>query len=239
MKKSQIIFLLIALILVGCKEVVEEAPVDIPVYKFNYSPAVKLILPAIYTCAAEFPDVIFRPEQNYYAVDALSFQLGEPEMLPNVLIALAYDEIVLITHPSNPITEWDDFRIVNIMNGRIDNWDYLGWDGEVQIWLPSPEDEVYDLFDLNVLDGNPIAISTNYASSHQLIVETVSDDIYAVGVVPASFTNSGVQTHSLNIRVPVLALFNSELDQVQNDFLACMQNQAAQSDLEKSYEILP
>lgn len=238
MKKLILLIPLILLLFTGCLSVDEE-PADIPVYEFYYSPAVRPILPAIYACAAEFPDVIFAPHENYYQVSGLSIRLGEPEILPTFSIPLAYDEIVLITNPANPITGWTDFRIINIMNGRIDNWDYLDWEGEVEIWLPGDDDEVRYFFNTHILDDNPVSLSALVENEHQAILDAVAENPYAVGILPASFTDSNVSSYSLNIRVPVLALYDTELDQVQGDFLLCLQGEIGQNELEGIYEVLP
>ncbi len=238
MKKLLLFIPLILILLAGCQQAADE-PVEIPVYEFNYSPAVRPILPAIYACAAEFPDVIFAPQENYLGGSGLSIQLGEPEILPTFSLPLAYDEIVLITNPANPLTDWTDFSIINIMNGRIDNWDYLGWEGEVELWLPSDDDEVRYFFNMHILDDNPVSLSAFYSNDHRDILDAVAENPYAVGVLPASFTDSSVSTHSVNIRVPVLALYDTELDQVQNDFLLCLQGEIGQNELEGIYEVLP
>jgi len=238
MKKILLLVPLILILLTGCQPV-EDDPADIPVYEFNYSPAVRPILPAIYACATEFPDVIFAPQENYYQGSGLSIRLGEPEIMSTFSIPLAYDEIVLITNPANPVTGWTDFRIINIMNGRIDNWNYLGWEGEVEIWLPGDDDEVRYLFNMHLLDDNPVSLLAFLANEHRNILDAVAGNPFAVGILPASFTDNSISVHSLNIRVPVLALYDTELDQVQTDFLLCLQGEIGQNELKGIYEVLP
>ena len=239
MKKYQLLILALFFLLAGCKEVAEEEPVEFPVYSFTYSPAVKQILPGIYACAAEFPDVIFSPKENYYSGEGLSIRLGEPKLLPEYVYALAYDELVLVTHPQNPVTEWTDFRIINILNGRINNWDYLGGSGDIEIWLPAEDDETRYLLDLHILDNNPVtpAAHTNF-DLHE-IYEIISNTPLAISFLPASFLGEGVSINSLGISLPVLALSDSELDQVQQDFLACLQGETGQNELQEIYELLP
>jgi len=237
MKKTIILFLLILIFLTGCKTV-EEETVEFPVYEIYFSPAVRPVLPAIYACAAEFPNVIFSPKENYYQAGILSIQLGEPETLPKFSALIGYDEIVLATHPTNPITSWTNFRIINIMNGRIDNWDYLGWDGEVSLWLPTENNETFYLFDLHVLKDNPIVLTANLRENLIDISNAVADDPTSIGVIPASFANSAILVHSLDIHIPILALFDGELDEIQQSFLLCLQGDIGQTEIAKSYEPL-
>ena len=239
MKKSIVFVLIILFLLAGCKTVVEEAPVEIPVYFINYSPAVKPVLPAIYTCAAEFPNAIFSPKENYYQGDGLNIQLGEPEVLPENIVPLAYDDIMLVTHSTNPITEWTDFRIINLINGRIDDWDYLGWTGEVEVWFPAEEDEIYSLIDLHILDGNPVGITVSMTSDLQEIYNAVSNNPGAISFLPASILDNKLSLNAIGLRLPVLVLYTSEIDQTQQDFLICLQGETGQTELSKSYEVLP
>ncbi len=241
MKKIIILFFISILFLAGC-QVEPEAPIEPPVYFINYSPAAKPVLPALYACAAEFPDVIFSPKEKYYsALDStgnLFILLGEPEILPAFSAPLVYDEVILVTNPANPITEWSDFRLINLVNGRIDNWDYLSWEGEVDLWLPVSQDEVSFLFNLHVLDGNPISQTVNLTSDHQEIVEAVIADPKAMGIVPTSFAVGDLTAHSLNIRIPLLAVLDSEPDEIQQEFLVCLQGEIGQAELSSSYEVL-
>ena len=243
MKKLTVLFLISLILLTGCQAKPEDTPVDIPVYIINYSPAVKSILPALYACAAEFPDAIFSPTEAYYSTsdssDTLSINLGEPELLPVFSAPLAYDEIILVTNPKNPTTDWTDFNLINLINGRIDNWQYLGWAGEVVLWLPAQQDEVHYLFNQFFLDDNPISPSANLTSSYQEIINSITSIRKSIGIIPASFADGNITAHSLNIRIPLLALLDSEPDEVQHDFLLCLQGEIGQSEIDIFYETLP
>lgn len=242
MKKYFLLLLIGVLLLTGCKTE-PEVEVEIPVYKINYSPASKAILPAIYACAAELPEAIFNPTESYIEDSDLSKEffvhLGEPDTLPSFSAPLAYDEILLITYQNNPVTEWNDFKIINVMNGRIDSWEYFGSSGDIELWLPPEQDEVRDIFNQNILEDNPVTFTAKINSDFREIVNKVNSNPFALGLIPASFSVSNLNSISLGIQVPLLALLDKNPDEIQQRFIGCLQGETGQSELEKSYDPLP
>ncbi|MEK6256122.1 MAG: hypothetical protein N2C13_02250, partial [Chloroflexota bacterium] len=104
---SRSLLLLIFVTFAACSPFKPDEPIPVlQVLDIAITPALRPLTSALQTCAAEQEDVILNivetPTASLAAAGAaLYIRLGEPQKLPVFMAALAWEEIVVVVHPSN------------------------------------------------------------------------------------------------------------------------------------------
>ena len=205
------------------------------------TPALSPLRDALRICGQSYPDtVLFVNETPTGALDLdeadLSFRLGEPEELPVFSAPIAWEEIVVVVHPSNSITALSNAQLQAIFGGRVKTWEEGSGSGEeIHIWIGIEGDEVRQIFDDQVLRNFPITPTAKLAPSPQAMLEEISADPGAVGYLPRAWLTTDVRSISTNVRHPVLAISSKEPQGATRTLLFCLQSEAIQQILGTRY----
>lgn len=239
-RRLSVIFAGLAL-LVGCQapELLPD-PTDYPqVVVVQFTPGLRVITPVLEACAVEDTDLaLFFEETPKPALDLeasgdeplkLALALGEPPAQAYAA-ALADVPIVVITHPSNPVSNLSAAELKALFSGQIQNWTEIGGDNlTVTPWVLTPADESRQLFEKEILGETKISGQARLAADPTWMLAEVSVDPGAVGYLPATWLNESVQVIKLEpslakaLRLPLLALADSEPQSAARRLLVCLQ----------------
>lgn len=213
---------------------------DAVIYTIAITPAVTPLWPALQTCDLEVDGAYFFIEALFYpeaigSEAVLVFRLGEPEILPGFSAPVAYEDLLLVTHKSNPSSDLTRQQLRSIFTGRVHDWSDLGWHDPIQVWMYYDGDDSRQLLEGNILGGIPITPNALLAPSPEQIIEVVADDPASISVIPAAFAANAIQTTNLDIQAPILALADEEPEGAVRELLVCLQGEVGQDALAEIY----
>jgi hypothetical protein len=241
-KRTLSILMTTAILMTACTttESSSNSAEDANIYIIAITPALTPLWPALQTCDLAVPDAYFFIEVLFYpeAVDSdavLVFRLGEPEELPAFSAPIAYEDLLLVTHKSNPTADLTRQQLRGIFTGRLHNWTDFDWHDPIQVWMYYDGDDSRQLLEENILLGIPLTPNALLAPGPQEIIESVADDPASISVIPAAFATNNVQTADLGIQAPILALANEEPEGAVRDLLVCLQGEIGQAALAEIY----
>lgn len=102
---------------------------------------------------------------------------------------LAQDRVVVIVHPSNPITSLSMAQVKGIFKGEINRWDKLfeagsgGLHGAIKVYAPSDKTEIYQVFKKHVLAGENVVSKEELANECFQVRDKVANDPASIGFV--------------------------------------------------------
>jgi len=224
------------------------------------TPAVSAWEGVFSSCAAGLPGVglvtdEYPPDRIGQSGSDIRLSAGNIPGLPGaVSFALGQDEITVIAHSANPVTDLDFQSLFDLFSGKIKTWDTLasasGQKGlaslPVQIWSYPDGDEVRKFFDQAVdpdLQGpssNANSLIVYTAPDPQAMITAVGQNPGAIGYVlksslvnssqaslvhPVSLDAAASPTLAVNIRAELKAQPQGALQQL----LLCVQAKKAYS----------
>lgn len=121
---------------------------------------------------------------------------------------IAYDGLLVVTHPDNPIKAMAEKDIANIFSGKIANWgDFGHTDAPINVYLREADSNSYDLLQQVLLDPHRSELSAEVTilGSDAEIAEAVRNDPNGIGLT--SFVHrAGINTLEIEgvcgIRIP-------------------------------------
>jgi hypothetical protein len=240
MRKGALLILVV--LLAGCAP--PAPPTSPPTrqpFPVEITPALAPIGDALQICTTALPDSALIVEQ--VPADALDlegaglvFRLGEPAEMPAFAAVLAWEEVVLVLHPDNPIDALTREQIKNLFGGRVRSWAELGGnDLEVQVWAEAEGSETRTAFDGQVMEGSPLGPQVHLAPDPAAVLSAVRAGRGAVGYLPRAWLTQDVKAIDLEISLPVLALADAEPQGPARDLLFCLQGEAIQQLLGNRY----
>ncbi|MEI4770291.1 phosphate ABC transporter substrate-binding protein [Psychrobacillus sp. FJAT-51614] len=115
-------------------------------------------------------------------------------------VVIAYDGIVVVTHPSNKVKDLTIEQIKQIFTGEVTNWNELGGD-DMEIVVVSREDGSgsRDAFQ-EIVDysSGELVRSSIIASGNGNIKTTVSNNKHAVGFISFEYIDESISTIDIN-----------------------------------------
>ena len=191
----------------------------------QYSAAAQPWLSAVFDCAEKTPIFADQRAVQYFdpPVD-IAIRLGEPEQLRTPAFEIGIEEIVVIVHPQNPVTEIGVTEVRELFTGRIRKWSQLGGpDTSVRVWLYASSEDIQQIFEAAVMQGGTVTSLAQLATNPDEVYQAIADDVDAIGILPRSWKAENVQEVYVAATVPVLAIIPSEEQGVTADLLACLQ----------------
>jgi hypothetical protein len=241
-KRKLPILVTIAVFLAACttSEASSNLVEDAEVYTIAITPAVAPLWPVLQTCDLAVPEAHFFIEVLFYpeAMEsdaALVFRLGEPAVFPDFSAPIAYEDLLLVTHKSNPTADLTRQQLRSTFTGRVHNWTDLGWHDPIQVWMYYDGDDSRQVLEQSILEGIPLTPNALLAPGPEEILESVADDPASISVIPAAFATKDVQTTELDIQAPILALADEEPEGAVRDLLVCLQGEVGQEALAEIY----
>ena len=240
MKKYLIMIL--AILLAGCaaQPTLAVAPTRQP-FHIAITPALSPISDALQICTTALPDSALVVDQvpanaQNFEDTALVFRLGEPAQSTAFAAPLAWERIVLVLHPDNPIAALTPDQVKNLFTGRVHNWIELGGDEvDVQVWAEAEGSESRMAFDAQIMAGGTLGPQVHLAPNPAAMLTAVSEERGAVGYLPRAWLMGDVKALDLGIELPVLALANAEPQGPGRDLLLCLQGESVQQLLGNRY----
>jgi DNA-binding transcriptional LysR family regulator len=215
-----------------------------------FTPSLQPISIALNACVADFPQMALLVEE----IPAPSIQnqssdlkiwLGDPPDHDWFATPLAWEQIVIIVHPSNPLTSMSGENLSDLFTGRIKRWSELGGDeGEVVVWIYPKGDEIRQIFETNIMNGNQFSSQALLAPDPEAMLEAVAKDPVAIGFLPDAWITPQVKSIQVipdlsnRLRQPVLALTAGEPHGLVRSYLLCLQGQTGQEILSTKYQPL-
>lgn len=115
-----------------------------------------------------------------------------------VPFAVAYDCIVPIVHPSNPIQDITLDQLKAIYHGQITNWKTLGGpDLQIVVISRDTSSGTYEVWEEKVMNKERVYPGALLQASSGAIVQTVSKNKYAIGYVGIGYVDATVKALSV------------------------------------------
>lgn len=116
-----------------------------------------------------------------------------------VPFAVAFDCIVPIVHPDNPVTDLSIEQLMGIYKGDIKNWkDVGGPDSQIVVISRDTSSGTYEVWEEKVMNKERVYPGALLQASSGAVVQAVSSNKNAVGYVGIGYINSSIKPVSVN-----------------------------------------
>ncbi|MBN2387163.1 MAG: substrate-binding domain-containing protein [Anaerolineales bacterium] len=230
MRKAQPLICLL-LLLAACAPARSDATPS--TLEVQFSAAAQPWLAALYDCAAG-QNATVRLEQrapDQFSLNAsMAIRIGEPQALTLSAYQIGDEEIIIVVHPENPVTQLALIEVRQLFSGQAANWNAFGGpDRPVQPWVYAPGEDLQQVFARSVMQGAPVAGQARMAASPAEMIAAIGSDPAAIGVLTRSLLTGAVRDLRLpadeqaRLRVPVLLLTPTRPDGTLAAIIACLQ----------------
>lgn len=212
------------LLLVSCSTVTPSPSAE-PI-ALQYTAASSPWLVSIYDCAGNkviIADLTAADMQDLQAAD-LAIRLGQPDNLTSPAFQIGSDDLLVIVNPQNPVKQLTVAQVRGLFDGQIQNWkDAGGADTPVQVWSFTRTEDIQAIFNHSVLNDSPVSSVARLASNPDEMIQAVSKDINAIGILNRRLKPSSVSDVFTVTNMPVLVLTRSNPAGGISTILACLQ----------------
>ena len=225
--------LLLFAILAACSPFQTANPLPVlQTIEIAITPALLPLADALQACAAEQKDIVLdvaeTPAGSLMKLDAdLYLRLGEPEQLTPFAAPLAWEEIVLIIHPTADIGVLNQSQLSAIFSGSSGD--------NIQIWVPLEGDETRLAFESAFLPNGLLTPFAKLAPGPTAMLAAIVADPNAVGYLPKAWVTEDINTLELGLRLPVLALADEEFQGPALNLVSCLQAETGQAVILERY----
>jgi hypothetical protein len=236
-------------LLVGCtaEPTFAPPPVDPQTAVVSVSEAAFPVESALWSCGSLQPDLVLYVDE-LFSLDGsliegdLSIRLLYPEEGAAFAAPIIEEDLVIITHPSNPIQRLDDNHLRAVFEGNYSTWSELsGKDIPVEVWIYPEGHEIQTLFE-SALWGRPLRNSFAFlAPGPSAMLEVIGESPGRIGVLPRAWVDSSVKEVEINpdtsllLSFPILALADQQPSRAAAALVACLQSGAGKKELENKY----
>lgn len=114
-------------------------------------------------------------------------------------VTVAYDMIVPVVHPSNPINEITTDQLKAIYMGEIKNWSELGGaDAEIVVISRDTSSGTYEVWESKVMNKENVTADALLQASNGAVANAVSQNDKAIGYVGVGFLSDSVKGLTTN-----------------------------------------
>lgn len=125
-------------------------------------------------------------------------------------IVVAYDMIVPVVHPSNPVANLTMDQLKDIYEGKITNWKEVGGPKmNIVVISRDTSSGTYELWHGKVLKKADVSKKALLQASNGAVVSAVANNKKAIGYIGFGYLNSSVKGLTVNDITPTLALGKS------------------------------
>ncbi len=111
-----------------------------------------------------------------------------------VPFAIAYDSIVPIVHPSNPVKNLTLDQLKAIYTGTIKNWKEVGGPAlQIVVISRDTSSGTYEVWEQKVMKQSRVYAGALLQASNGAIVQAVSKNRYAIGYIGLGYINKSVK----------------------------------------------
>lgn len=116
-----------------------------------------------------------------------------------VPFGVAYDSIIPVVHPSNPVGALSLDQLKSIYEGEVENWKELGGpDRPVVVVSRDTSSGTYEVWEEKVLKGARVTPRAQLLASNGAVVQAVSKNKNAVGYIGIGYLNEDVKGLPVN-----------------------------------------
>jgi phosphate transport system substrate-binding protein len=116
-----------------------------------------------------------------------------------VPFAVAYDSIIPVVHPSNPMTDITLEQLKGIFTGSIKNFKELGGpDLEIVMVSRDTSSGTYETWEEKVLNKERVSPAAQVMASNGAVAQAVSKNKYAIGYIGIGYLNAEVRALTVN-----------------------------------------
>lgn len=168
-------------------------------------------LEALYACAGGASVTL------NLAADApqIFLRLGPPDELTTPAYPIDVEDILIVASTQSPLPPLTLERARGLFAGR--------GDPSAQVWVYASAEEPQMIFEQAVMDGRGVTSFARLAVSPAHMLEALSADANAVGLLPRRWMTAGLRELFVAASVPVLVLTPSEPTGIVRDLIACLQ----------------
>jgi hypothetical protein len=244
MRYCYILVAILVLAACGSPQASTPAPTPQAIY-LEYPSSLQPWADRLSDCAADHPQVAlyFLPSSQPTS-DINSNQIilelnpSEQAIKSASLYQVGIEQIVVIVNQANPLLELSNDELRSIFSGQQSTWPEDS--GEpVQVWVLPQGDQVRSIFNSVVMQTMPLTTDAMLAPDPTAMLEAVSENVNAIGYLPASFLNSSgsvdpgkvsiVQldnSFEASLSQPVVAITAGEPEGLLRSLLVCLDSSA-------------
>lgn len=116
-----------------------------------------------------------------------------------VPFGIAYDCIVPVVHPSNPVGNLTLDQLKAIYMGKIDNWKEVGGpDKKIVVISRDTSSGTYEVWEEKIMNKERVFPGALLQASNGAVAQAVSKNTYAIGYVGLSYLNDDLKTVTVN-----------------------------------------
>ena len=204
------------------------------------SPSLSIFTTDLDYCARQQPSLSLSVGET--PIDQMSLQSNQ------LLLRWSYDSnfadenqfvignetLVPVVHPENPISSINYLDLKAIFEGTITSWNDLTQNnlaGSIQVWVPSPSDEAWQLFSQAILDDSKVFPAAWIAPQPSGMRSAVAEVPLAIGLLPSSWVDDSVKAVKVTgadlagLSHPILAVTSAPPADSLYELLICLQEQ--------------
>jgi ABC-type phosphate transport system substrate-binding protein len=146
--------------------------------------------------------------QNALAEGTVDLALLDQEPAPFYLGTLtatlvAQQPIAVIVHRENRLSDLSAVSIVEILSGRVGNWNQVGGEGvPVQVYLESASTGALQAFEAEAMGDRRLAPNAIVRSSSESLIAAVAKDTGGIGLLPYTLVNEQVAVLRVDAQAP-------------------------------------
>jgi phosphate transport system substrate-binding protein len=116
-----------------------------------------------------------------------------------VPFAIAYDSIIPIVHPSNPVKNLTVDQLKAIYSGEVKNWKEVGGpDRQLVIISRDTSSGTYEVWEVKILKGAKVAPEALLQASNGAVVQAVAKNKNAIGYIGLGYVNKSIKPLTVN-----------------------------------------
>jgi hypothetical protein len=146
----------------------------------------------------------------------MTLRLGQPDGWAGSVFQVGTDAIVVAANLQSPLGNLTLEQAHAIFAGQSDP--------SMQVWGYASAEEPQKMFEQAVMNGRGVTSFARLAISPAHMVESLSADVNAVGILPRRWLTGQLRELFVAASAPVLVLTPSEPVGVVRDLIACLQN---------------
>jgi len=178
------------------------------------------IVNKLYNCASNQAIIKLSDPQSADIV----IRIGEPDHLNTPAYQIATEDIIVIVHSGTGISTFTMDQVRSIFLGQATNWKELGGnDLPIQVWSFSPTEDVQEIFNHTVMEGQAITSTARLAVSGENMATSISSIPGSIGVLPRQLLANNSQDVFTVAKAPVLAITKITPVGPVNEIIGCLQ----------------
>ncbi len=175
-----------------------------------------------------------------------------PEDSPLWAAPIALDQIAVVVHPENPVTNLSLADVQAIYQGRIVNWAAVGGEeGTITVVSREPDSATRRGFQKTALGDRRITLNARLATSSAAVLQIVQEDRWAIGYVSLGLLSGDVRPLGINgieprldqpgdypLQAPIFVVGADDPQGAYRAFFAWMQSSSGQAVIARRYQPL-